>query len=76
MNQHKLFESYFTFNLVCLQSSYITMSTTWGEIPNVHDTDSGIAALEREQMTKPRPTDVEGPPLHQPSQLDSTASAQ
>ena len=43
------------------------MSTHWGEIPIIQDTDSGIAALEREQMTKPRPMDVEGPPLHQPS---------
>ncbi|KAK3778819.1 hypothetical protein RRG08_013087 [Elysia crispata] len=30
-------------------------------------TDSGIAALEREQITKPRPMDIEGPQLHQPS---------
>lgn len=39
----------------------------WGEIPDVADTDSGIAALEREQITKPRPMDVEGHLLHQPS---------
>ncbi|XP_059163156.1 STAGA complex 65 subunit gamma-like [Physella acuta] len=39
----------------------------WGEIPQVADTESGIAALEREQITKPRPLDIEGPLLHQPS---------
>ncbi|XP_055893089.1 STAGA complex 65 subunit gamma-like [Biomphalaria glabrata] len=39
----------------------------WGEIPQVADTESGIAAIEREQITKPRPMDIEGPLLHQPS---------
>lgn len=39
----------------------------WGEIPALSDTDSGIAAIEREQMTKPRSIEVEGPRLHQPS---------
>jgi len=39
----------------------------WGEIPTVADTDSGIAALEREQITRPRAMEVDGPPLHQPS---------
>lgn len=39
----------------------------WGEIPHVVDTDSGIAALERQQITEPRPMEVEGPLLHQPS---------
>ncbi|KAJ8297988.1 hypothetical protein KUTeg_024519 [Tegillarca granosa] len=39
----------------------------WGEIPTLSDTDSGIAAIEREQMTKPRSIEVEGPRLHQPS---------
>jgi len=39
----------------------------WGEIPAVSDTEPGIAALEREQITKMRPMDVEGPRLHQPS---------
>ena len=43
------------------------MSKRWGEVPLVQDTESGIAAIEREQMTKPRPMDVEGPVLHQPS---------
>lgn len=43
------------------------MSGLWGEIPTVPETDSGIAAIEREQITKPRPMEVEGPPLHQPS---------
>lgn len=39
----------------------------WGEMPVIADTDSGIAALEREQITKPRAMEVEGPRLHQPS---------
>ena len=43
------------------------MSTHWGEIPIVPDTDSGIAAIEREQITKLRPMETEGPKLHQPS---------
>ena len=43
------------------------MSEKWGDLPVIPDTDSGIAALEREQMTKPRPMEVEGPALHQPS---------
>ena len=43
------------------------MSSHWGEIPVVPDTDSGIAAIEREQMTKLRPMEIEGPRLHQPS---------
>ncbi|CAL1539764.1 unnamed protein product [Lymnaea stagnalis] len=42
-------------------------TSSWGELPQVADTDSGIAALEREQITKPRPLDIEGPLLHQPS---------
>ncbi len=43
------------------------MSRHWGDLPIVPDTESGIAAIEREQMTKPRPIEVEGPTLHQPS---------
>ncbi|XP_064637438.1 STAGA complex 65 subunit gamma-like [Lineus longissimus] len=39
----------------------------WGDMPIVPDTESGIAALEREHMIKPRPMEVEGPRLHQPS---------
>lgn len=39
----------------------------WGEIPSAPETDSGIAAIEREQLTKLRPIEVEGPRLHQPS---------
>ncbi|BFZ14518.1 hypothetical protein BsWGS_17557 [Bradybaena similaris] len=42
-------------------------SSYWGEIPQVADTESGIAALEREQITKPRALEVEGRLLHQPS---------
>lgn len=43
------------------------MTTHWGEIPAVAETDPGIAAIEREQMMKLRPMEVEGPRLHQPS---------
>lgn len=43
------------------------MSSHWGEIPVIPEADSGIAAIEREQMTKLRPMDIEGPRLHQPS---------
>ncbi|CAC5412499.1 SUPT7L [Mytilus coruscus] len=39
----------------------------WGELPSVPDVDAGIAAVEREQLTKLRPIEVEGPRLHQPS---------
>ena len=42
------------------------MSAAWGTMPVPPEPDSGIAALEREQMMKARPMEVEGPPLHQP----------
>ena len=42
------------------------MSAAWGTLPVPPEPDSGIAALEREQMMKARPMEVEGPPLHQP----------
>lgn len=38
----------------------------WGDLPLLPDTDSGIAAIEREQITKPRPVEVEAPKLYQP----------
>ena len=43
------------------------MTTRWADLPVIRDTESGIAAIEREQMTKPRPLDIEEPALHQPS---------
>lgn len=43
------------------------MTSHWGEIPSAPDSDPDIAAIEREQMTKLRPMEVEGPRLHQPS---------
>ncbi|XP_041359645.1 STAGA complex 65 subunit gamma-like [Gigantopelta aegis] len=43
------------------------MSVLWGEIPAVPETDSGLVAVEREQLVRPRPMEVEGPRLHQPS---------
>jgi hypothetical protein len=42
------------------------MASHWADLPIIRDTESGIAAIEREQMTKPRPLDIEEPPLHQP----------
>jgi len=43
------------------------MTELWATLPTIQDTESGIAAIEREQMTKPRPLNVEGPLLYQPS---------
>lgn len=43
------------------------MATHWGDLPVIIDMDSGIAKIERDQMTKPRSMDVEGPRLQQPS---------
>ncbi len=50
------------------------MASYWGEIPSVSDTDSEIAALEREQMTKPRPLEIQGPDIYQPWAVDTTSS--
>lgn len=38
----------------------------WGDIPVITDTDSGIVALEREQLIKPRPLEIEDPMLYCP----------
>jgi len=43
------------------------MDGHWGDIDRVHDTGSGIAAIERQQMTKPRPLEIDSPALHRPS---------
>jgi len=40
----------------------------------VSDIDSGIAAVEREQITRPVAMEMEGPPLHQPINHRSPAS--
>ncbi|KAG1690685.1 STAGA complex 65 subunit gamma [Nymphon striatum] len=40
----------------------------WGEIPLTSDTESSIAALEREQITKRKALPVDGPRLFQPSE--------
>ena len=48
----------------------------WGDLTVTPDTASGIAALEREQMTKPRPMEVEGPALHQPYSKQHLSSSQ
>ncbi|KAI0215850.1 hypothetical protein LSAT2_032072 [Lamellibrachia satsuma] len=42
------------------------MSGAWGTLPVTPEPDSGIAAIELEQMMKARPMEVEGPPLYQP----------
>lgn len=39
----------------------------WGELPPlITETESGIAAIEREQITKPRPVPIQGAALYQP----------
>uniref|UniRef100_T1IY18 Bromodomain associated domain-containing protein n=1 Tax=Strigamia maritima TaxID=126957 RepID=T1IY18_STRMM len=38
----------------------------WGDLPVIPDTESGIAAIEREQIIKPRSMELEGPQLYQP----------
>lgn len=37
----------------------------WGDLPAVADTDSAFAKMEREQLTKLRPMEVQGPRLYQ-----------
>ena len=39
----------------------------WGELPPPLDADRSLATMDREQMTKLRSLEVEGPRLHQPS---------
>jgi len=43
------------------------MDGHWGDIDRANDAGSGIAAIERQQMTKPRPLEIESPFLHRPS---------
>jgi len=43
------------------------MDGHWGDIDRANDTGSGIAAIERQQMTKPRPLEICSPLLHRPS---------
>jgi len=43
------------------------MDTYWGNIDRAHEAGSGIAAIERQQMTKPRPLEIDSPLLHRPS---------
>jgi len=43
------------------------MDAHWGDIVKAHDAGSGIAAIERQQMTKPRPLEIDSPSLHRPS---------
>lgn len=43
----------------------------WGDLPIIPDTESGIAAIEREQITKPRPLEISGAKLHQPQPVKS-----
>uniref|UniRef100_G3MP37 Bromodomain associated domain-containing protein n=1 Tax=Amblyomma maculatum TaxID=34609 RepID=G3MP37_AMBMU len=51
----------------------------WGELPPlITETESGIAAIEREQITKPRPVPIQGAALYQPGQhnLDNDCERQ
>jgi STAGA complex 65 subunit gamma len=50
------------------------MANHWADLPTVHDTESGIAAIEREQMTKPRPLETECQLFHQPSYVHLPSS--
>jgi len=50
------------------------MDGHWGDIDRAHDAGSGIAAIERQQMTKPRPLEIDSPFLHRPSGSHSHAA--
>jgi len=50
------------------------MDGQWGDIDRAHDAGSGIAAIERQQMTKPRPLEIDSPFLHRPSSSHSHAA--
>lgn len=50
------------------------LKSNWGDLPMIPDTESGIAAIEREQITKPRPVEVEGMKLHHPSRNEPIVS--
>jgi len=50
------------------------MDSHWGDIEKAHDAGSGIAAIERQQMTKPRPLEIDCPSLHRPSGSHSYTS--
>ncbi|KAL4230803.1 histone H3 acetylation [Mactra antiquata] len=43
------------------------MTSHWGEIPDIPDTDVNVAVIDREQIEKLRTVEIEGPRLHQPS---------
>ena len=38
----------------------------WGDLPAVADTDSAFAKMERDQLTKLRPIEVQSPRVYQP----------
>jgi len=46
------------------------MDAHWGDIVKAHDAGSGIAAIERQQMTKPRPLEIDSPSLYRPSSAE------
>jgi len=52
---------------VKLRSGTFCMEGYWGDINRPGDAGSGIAAIERQQMTKPRPLEIDSPLLHRPS---------
>ncbi|XP_052834066.1 STAGA complex 65 subunit gamma [Octopus bimaculoides] len=41
------------------------MTSHWGDMPAVGDTDSAFAKMERDQLTKRRPMEIQGPRLYQ-----------
>ena len=43
------------------------MSNLWGEFSRGPESDASVAALEREELTKPRAAEPEGAPIFQPS---------
>jgi len=52
------------------------MDGDWGDIDKARDDGSGIAAIERQQMTKPRPLEIDSPFLHRPSGSHSSTSSE
>jgi len=60
--------------LSSLKVDFFSMDGYWGDIDRAHDVGSGIAAIERQQMTKPRPLEIDSPILRHPSGSQSYTS--
>lgn len=57
----------FTLDCLLLAMAVDAQHKRWGELPPlITETESGIAAIEREQITKPRPVPIQGAALYQP----------